>query len=44
MNGNYCDESKNVEIAVDQIGQYTKNELLQREIRHTQCLIRASRY
>ena len=44
MNGNYCYESKNVEIPVDQIGQYTKNELLQREIRHTQCLIRASRY
>ena len=27
VNGNYCTESKNVEIPVDQIGQYRKNEL-----------------
>ena len=44
MNGNYCDESKIVEIPVDQIGQNTKNELLQHKISHTQCLRRASRH
>ena len=27
MNGNYCSESKNVEVLIDQTGQNTKNEL-----------------
>ena len=36
MNGNYCAESKNVEIPVDQIGKYTKNELFERKNSHTQ--------
>ena len=34
MNGNYCAERKNVEIPVDQIGQNTKNELLEHKISH----------
>ena len=42
MNGNYCTESKNVEIPVHQIGQNTKNELFQRKISHTQYLRGAS--
>ena len=44
MNDNYCAESKNVEVPVDQIGQNTKNELLQHKISHTQYLRRASRH
>ena len=43
MNGNYCAESKNVEIPVDQIGKYTKNELFERKNSHTQYLRRTSR-
>ena len=31
--GNYCAESKTLEIPVDQIGQNTKNELLQHKIK-----------
>ena len=44
MNGNYCAESKNVEISVDQIGQNTNNELFQHKISHTQYLRRAGRH
>ena len=44
MNGNYCAESKNVEIPVDQIGKYTKNELFERKNSHTQFLRRTSRH
>ena len=44
MNDNYCAESKNVEVPVDQIGQNTKNELPQHKISHTQYLRRASRH
>ena len=44
MNGNYCAESKNIEIPVDQIGQNTKIELFQHKIGHTQYLRRASRH
>ena len=44
MNDNYCAESKNVEVPVDQIGQNTKNELLQHKISHTQYLRRAGRH
>ena len=44
MNGNYCAERKNVEIPVDQIGQNTKNELLEHKISHTQYLRRTSRH
>ena len=43
MNRNYCAESENVEIPVDQIGQNTKNELFQHKISYTQYLRRASR-
>ena len=42
--GNYCAESKTLEIPVHQIGQNTKNELLQHKISHTQYLRRASRH
>lgn len=41
MNGNDSTESKNVEIAVDQIGQYTENELFMHKISHTQYVRRA---
>ena len=41
MNGNDCTESKNVEIPVDQIGQYTENELLMHKISHTQYVRQA---
>ena len=44
LNDNYCAESKNVEVPVDQIGQNTKNELPQHKISHTQYLRRASRH
>ena len=40
---NYCAESKNVEIPVDQIGHNTKNELFQHKISHTQYFGRPSR-
>ena len=43
MNRNYCAESENVEIPVDQIGQNTKNELFQHKISYTQYVRRASR-
>ena len=42
--GNYCAESKNVEIPEDQIGQNTKHELFQHKISHKQYLRRASRH
>ena len=43
--GNYCAESKNVEVPVDQIGQNTKNESFQHKISisQTRYLRRASR-
>ena len=44
MNGNYCAESKNVGIPVDQIGQNMKNELFQHKISQIQYLIRSSRH
>ena len=44
MCGNYCAESKNVEIPVHQIGQNTKNELFQHKISQTQYLGRVSRH
>ena len=44
MNGNYCSESKNVEVLIDQTGQNTKNELFPHKMSHTHYLLRASRY
>ena len=35
MNGNYCAESKKVEIPVDQIGQNTQNELFLHKMSRT---------
>ena len=35
MNGNYCAESKNVEIPVDQIGQITKINCFSTRQSHT---------
>ena len=44
MNGNYCAESKNFEALLDQIRQYTKNELFPHKMSQTHYLYRASRY
>ena len=41
---NCCRESYNTEILVDQMGQNTRNKLLQHKISHTQYLRRASRH
>ena len=44
MNGNYCAESKNVKIPVDQIVQNTENELCQYKISHIEYSKRASQH
>ena len=38
MNGNYCAESKSVEVLVDEIRQNAKNELFPHKMSHTNYL------